>query len=130
MKSDLCETDKQLNLDPTDELIIKSLAKLDSIALGVSLGTLFGLFIFLATNILILKGGEIIGPTLQLLSQFFVGYEVTFAGSFIGLLYGFASGYLLGWLIAFLRNGIVSLFLLTLKIKSNVSAANDFIDNP
>mgnify|MGYP003577682900 CR=1 FL=1 len=64
--------------DPTDKLIVQSLAKLDGIALGVSLGTLFGLVIFFATNILILKGGPIVGPRLGLLNQYFIGYEVTF----------------------------------------------------
>ena len=46
-----------LGQDQLDGLIIGSLAKLDRIALGISLGTLFGLVVFAATNVLILKGG-------------------------------------------------------------------------
>lgn len=114
----------------TDDLIVQSLAKLDGLALGISIGTIFGLVTFLATNLLILKGGEQIGQNLALLGQYFIGYTVTFAGSLIGLFYGFVSGFVLGWLTAFLRNFVVSIYLHILKIKSGVSAVNDYIDNP
>jgi hypothetical protein len=116
--------------DPTDKLIVQSLAKLDGVALGVALGTLFGLIVFLATNILILKGGSEIGPNLALLSQYFIGYEVTFGGSLIGLAYGLLAGFVFGWLIAFLRNIIVAIYLHLVKIKRNISAVNEYIDNP
>lgn len=116
--------------DQTDELIIRSLAKLDPLALGIAAGTFGGLVIFTTTNFLIYKGGEEIGPNLQLLSQYFVGYEVTAAGSVIGLAYGFFFGFFLGALIAFLRNSIVGIYLHFLKVKEHVSAVNDFIDNP
>jgi hypothetical protein len=114
----------------SDALIIQSLAKLDQTAFGVAVGTLFGMAIFFATNILILKGGNPVGPTLSLLSQYFIGYKVTFTGSFIGLVYGFVTGFILGWLAAFLRNLIITIYLHIVRIKANMSAVNDFIDNP
>lgn len=117
-------------LDYADELIIQSLSRLDSIALGISIGALFGAVVFLATNFLVLKGGEEIGPNLALLSQYFIGYEVTPAGSLIGLFYGFVSGFALGWLSAALRNLIVTIYLNVFKLKGKMSAVNDFIDNP
>lgn len=113
-----------------DELIVKSLARLDVIALGISLGTLFALAIFLATNLLVLKGGDEIGPNLALLGQYFIGYDVTFGGSFIGSVYGLISGATLGFLIAFLRNAVVSVYLRLIKLKGSMSAINDYIDNP
>jgi hypothetical protein len=115
---------------PTDKLIIQSLAKLDNSALGIAIGSVFGTLIFLATNILLIKGGDNIGPNLSLLSHYFVGFEVTFTGSLIGLFYGFATGFILGWLIAFLRNLVFTIYLHVLKLKGSLSAANDFIDNP
>lgn len=117
-------------LDPTEKIIVQSLAKLDGIALGISLGILFGLIIFFATNILIIKGGDVIGPNLVLLNQYFIGYEITFAGSLIGLLYGLVSGFVLGWLIAFLRNFVVAVYLHIVRLKGSMSAVNDYIDNP
>lgn len=114
----------------SDQLIVQSLAKLDGIALGVALGILFGMIIFLATNMLIFKGGDVIGPNLSLLSQYFVGYEVTFLGSLIGLFYGVVSGLILGVLIAGLRNLAVKIYMMALKLKGSLSAVNDYIDNP
>ena len=117
-------------LDPTNELIVQSLAKLDGTALGISLGLLFGLIIFAATNILIYKGGDVVGPNLSLLSQFFIGYQVSFVGSVIGLIYGVIGGLIAGWLIAFIRNLTVTIYMGIVKFKSSVSAVNDYIDNP
>ena len=113
-----------------NKLIVQSLAKLDGVALGIALGTLFGLVIFLATNFLILKGGDLIGPNLALLSQYFIGFHVTFSGSFIGLFYGVVTGFILGWLIAFLRNLVIRIYLQVIKLKGSMSAINDFIDYP
>jgi hypothetical protein len=130
MKSEPERIIHEPDIPDTNQLIVQSLAKLDAIALGISLGTLSGLAIFCATSILILKGGEEIGPTLELLNQYFIGYEVTPVGSLIGSVYGFASGFIAGWLIAILRNFIVTVYIQLLKIKGSVSAVNDFIDNP
>lgn len=113
-----------------DRLIIQSLAKLDKTALGIAMGVVFGGVIFFATNVLVWKGGETVGPNLALLSQYFIGFEVSPTGSLIGAVYGFFTGFVLGWLIAFLRNSVFTLYLHVLKLKSNLSAANDFIDNP
>ncbi len=124
------KTNGEAELDTTEKLIVQSLAKLDGLALGISLGTLFGLAIFFATNILIIKGGDVVGPRLVLLNNYFIGYEITFTGSLIGLAYGFASGFILGWLIAFLRNFVVAVYLHIVRLKSSMSAVNDYIDNP
>ena len=121
---------EELNRDSADALIVQSLAKLDGKALGIAIGLLLGLTIFLATNFLLYKGGEVIGPNLALLSQFFVGYEVSFAGSFIGLVYGLIAGFILGWLIATIRNLILSIYMFVLRLKGSFSAVNDYIDNP
>ena len=116
--------------DNTEKLIIQSLAKLDVVALGVAVGCACGLIILLATNFLIYKGGDEIGPNLALLSHYFIGYEVTVRGSFVGLIYGFIFGFVTGSLIAFLRNVIVTVYMNLIKFKGSVSAFNDFIDNP
>lgn len=124
------KTDDQTATSAMDAIIINSFAKLDSMAMGISLGTLFALVIFLATNLLVIKGGDKIGPNLALLNQYFVGYDVSFGGSLIGLVYGFLTGLILGFLIAFLRNSIVRVYLHLLKLKGSMSAINDYIDNP
>jgi tetrahydromethanopterin S-methyltransferase subunit G len=117
-------------VSPADQMIIQSLAKLDGVALGIAMGALFGLGIFVATNFLLYKGGAVVGPNLALLSQFFPGYEVSFPGSLIGLFYGLITGFAVGWLIAFVRNFVLAVYMHLLKLKGSVSAVNDYIDNP
>jgi hypothetical protein len=68
-----------------------------------------GLAIFVATNWLLLMGGEVVGPHLALLGQFFIGYRVTFAGSLIGFAYGFGVGFMIGYIMARMYNWIVDL---------------------
>ncbi|MGI8495721.1 MAG: hypothetical protein ACR2L1_10495, partial [Pyrinomonadaceae bacterium] len=79
-----------------EELLEQAVLRLNGTVLGIVLGVIFGLIIFAATNWLVIKGGSNIGSHLSLLSQFFIGYSVTFTGSLIGLLYGFAAGFLSG----------------------------------
>ncbi len=114
--------------DPTERIIVQSLARLDGIALGLALGVLGGLVILIATNFLLWKGGHVIGPNLSLLAQFFPGFEVSGSGSLIGFVYGFICGFCLGWLTALLRNFAVSIYIHILKLKSSISAVNDSID--
>jgi hypothetical protein len=75
--------------------------------LGIVLGILFGAMLFLATNFLILKGGEHVGAHLALLSVFFPGYRVTFLGSLIGFFYMFVLGFIIGIVIGAVYNKIV-----------------------
>lgn len=86
-------------------------AKIDGVALGSAVGTVFGLALFVATGALLLKRGEQVGRTLGLLGQYLPGYRVTWTGAFIGLAEGFAVGYLFGWFFATIRNFSVRLAL-------------------
>lgn len=85
--------------------------KLDPIAFGLALGIAVGSLLLVTTLVLVLKGGDVIGPNLQLLSQYFPGYKVTAQGSVLGLAYGFIAGFLFGWGFAFLRNSILFLYV-------------------
>src|SRR5512138_1712349 len=87
-----------------EKLVLTRLLRLNAKVQGVVTGIICGLALFIATNWLVLKGGDIVGPHLGLLGQFFIGYRVTFAGSIIGLLYGFSSGFMVGYMVAALYN--------------------------
>lgn len=122
--------EKDMKPHRTEDLIVQSLARLDRTALGVALGSIFGLLIFSATIILVLKGGEQIGTNLGLLGNFFLGYDVTPIGSIVGLIYGFIVGFAIGWMIAFVRNFAVMTYLYFLKLKARMTAVNDYLDHP
>ena len=94
-----------------EEALPRAFPKLDRVALGVSTGSAAAIVLTVATLILVLKGGETVGPNLQLLSQYFPGFSVTVSGTFLTLLYGFISGFIGGWGFAFLRNASVFFYM-------------------
>ena len=103
--------DKDLIVDENfeTELIKNAVLKLNGTILGIVLGMVLGLLIFAATIWLVIKGGTNVGAHLNLLSQFFIGYSVTFVGSLIGFVYGFVTGFVCGFLIAWIYNKVVFL---------------------
>jgi hypothetical protein len=95
--------------NPSEERLFRGVLWLKVMILGLSFGLLLGIVIFIGTNWLVLKGGNPVGPHLQLLSQYFLGYRVSFVGSLIGFLYGFALGTLAGAMVGWIYNKIVFL---------------------
>ncbi len=94
-----------------EEKLFSGVMRLNAKILGLVLGLLTGLILFIATNWLVIMGGHttpsgeiVVGPHLDLLGQFLIGYKVSFLGSFIGFAYGFALGSLAGSLISWIYN--------------------------
>jgi NhaP-type Na+/H+ or K+/H+ antiporter len=80
--------------------LTRTIRRLNARILGISLGLLLGVGLFVATNWLVIKGGENVGQHLSLLGNFFPGYSVTLVGSFIGFVYAFVLGYAIGVVVA------------------------------
>ena len=111
-----------------DQAIIMAFARLDKLAFAVSVGAVCGLAIFLVTILLILKGGPVVGPTLELLNQYFAGYSVSLKGAFVGFGYSFFWGFIFGWFFAYLRNFFTGLFIFRIKKEREISSFKNFID--
>ena len=90
-----------------DESLNAAILRLNERAWGIAAGLLLGGGLFVATNILVLKGGPNVGKHLRLLAVFFPGYSVTFVGSIIGFIYAFVLGYAVGRLIGGVYNRLV-----------------------
>jgi len=73
---------------------------------GLALGFLAALALFVATIILVVRGGENVGQHLGLLSVYLPGYSVTWPGAFVGAAYMFFLGYGAGRTIATLYNRV------------------------
>jgi protoporphyrinogen oxidase len=93
-----------------EELLRRAFARYDPLALGLSLGTVFGVGLFLATAVLLVKGGDPIGPNLSLLGVYLLGFEVTWTGAVVGALEAAALGLGLGAALAWLINGLVGFY--------------------
>lgn len=74
----------------------QTLARVNARAWGIASGLLLGLGLAIATIILIVKGGAVVGPHLGLLGMVLPGYTVTPFGACVGFVYMFVIGYALG----------------------------------
>jgi hypothetical protein len=92
-----------------EQVVLTRLLRLNATVQGVVTGIVTGLGIFIATNWLVLKGGDVVGPHLSLLGNFFIGYEVSFFGSLVGFAYGFVSGFVVGYVVARIYNWALGL---------------------
>lgn len=93
---------------PAEEAVLaRVLARLDPVALGAAVGIVAGLSLFLATAVLLLEGGEVVGPNLSLLGQILPGFRVTWRGALVGFAEMLVAGFALGWIAAWLRNRAV-----------------------
>jgi hypothetical protein len=92
-------------LTPQEQQVLrKTLARANEQGWGIALGLLGGLGLFVATAVLVVKGGANPGPHLSLLRVYFPGYAVSWLGSFVGFVYAFVVGYAIGRTIATLYN--------------------------
>jgi hypothetical protein len=91
---------------PDEQVLANAVVRLNARLLGLVLGSLIGFGLFLATVLLVFKGGPEPGAHLGLLAQFFPGYRVTYGGSLIGFAYGFALGYVVGVILGAVYNRV------------------------
>jgi len=90
-----------------EEALSEIFAKYDSVALGSAVGSVAGFLAFLATAILLIKGGNLVGQNLSLLGNYFLGYEVSWTGAFLGLFEAGLGGFGFGWVLASLINAVI-----------------------
>lgn len=124
------EEDSKINVIYADstKIIEQTFAKLDKFAFASAVGIVFGILLFLATFWLVIKGGRIVGPNLELLSQYFFGYTVSVKGSFIAFVYGFCWSFLFGWLFAYFRNFATAFYIFWIKKKAELKSFRIFFD--
>lgn len=96
-----------MNCHTDEEQLFTGVLWLNVKVAGLAFGLICGLAIFIATNWLVVKGGDPVGPHLALLGQYFIGYKVSFAGSIIGFIYGFITGGSAGCLIGWIYNKLL-----------------------
>jgi hypothetical protein len=75
--------------------------------LGGAVGTVAAAGLFLATAVLLLRGGEDPGPNLGLLANYLLGFEVSWRGAVVGAAEAGAGGYLFGDLLARAINRVI-----------------------
>lgn len=72
--------------------LLRRVIRFNLIAIAVTMGFMTGAILWLATAVLLLKGGENVGMHLGLLGVFLPGYEMSWTGAWAGLFWGFVAG--------------------------------------
>ena len=115
-------------MEDEEKIIEIAFAKLDPVALGVAVGTVSGLLLFMATAILVIKGGPSVGPTLSLLGHFLIGFQVTWGGALVGLLEGGVGGFAIGYSGASFRNWGMKAFAQFMRWRAEVARRRHLLD--
>ena len=76
--------------------------KINTKALALSMGIVWGLVVFLLTIWFLVMGYN--GVLLAKLGSVYLGYSVSWIGAFVGLIYGFIDGLIGGALLGYLYN--------------------------
>lgn len=98
--------------DEVWQIIRPAIARLRAAVMAVVFGLFAGFGLFIATIWLVIQGGpeheggELVGPHLSLLSNYYPGYSVTWAGAFIGFVYAAVTGAVVGYSVAWVYNSI------------------------
>lgn len=99
---------QRLVLDPM-LVLRRAFARYDPVALGGATGVILALGLFIATAALLIKGGTVVGPHLSLLSNYLLGFKVSWPGAFVGMLEAGVIGFVFGYVLASVINLVVSI---------------------
>ncbi len=102
-------------------------APVDKRAFGAAIGSVAAL-LTMAVTIDTLLSSRPFGA-LNLLSNYFAGYSVSWPGVLIGAAWAFGVGFVTGWLLAFTRNLSLALSLFLLRSKADLNETSDFLDH-
>jgi protoporphyrinogen oxidase len=120
---------ERLEVDPVLQAIERAYARYDPVALGASLAVVLGGGLFLATTLLLLRGGEDVGVHLSLLGNYFVGYKVSWPGALVALVQGGIAGFLFGFLLAKAVNATIMFHERSLFRRLEVMAAIEAVED-
>lgn len=100
-------------------------ARYDPVALGAAIGAVAALLVFGATAALLLKGGEVVGPRLALLSHYLISFDVSWTGGVIGAVEAGVLGFVFGWILAAMINLVVALHESAFWFNADVTRTHD-----
>ena len=119
------ELSSEEQLRPTLE---QAFARVHKAAFGVATGTAGALLMGVLTLIVLVRPAASSFP-LQLMSEYFAGYTVSWAGLFIGMAWGFGVAFVAGWFLAFCRNLADSITAFSIRTRAELEQTRTFLDH-
>src|SRR5262245_15275559 len=96
--------------------LLRAFAPIDKRALGIAFGLVCGLALCAITAFHVWLRPPNALP-LELLAQYFYGYEVSWRGAIVALFWGFFTGFVAGWFMAFSRNLVMAIMVFIFKTR-------------
>jgi hypothetical protein len=114
--------------DSIESFLLTAFAPMHKRAMGLAVGLTAAAAIALLTAFHV-----VVKPTsalsIELLDQYFYGYDVSWRGAVVGAWWAFVAGFVGGWFAAFLRNLFLGLWLMTVRVRANLRETRDFLDH-
>jgi hypothetical protein len=114
--------------EPVEYTLRRAFAPLHKRALGVAAGVTTALVVFAVTAFHVVAA-----PTqaanLNLLNQYFYGYDVSWRGAGVGAWWSFVTAFVAGWFVAFVYNFVMATWLLLVRAKADLARTTDFLDH-
>jgi hypothetical protein len=118
----------QLPADSIESFLLTAFAPMHKRAMGLAVGLTGAALVALLTAFHV-----VVRPTnalsIELLSQYFYGYDVSWRGALAGAWWAFVAGFVGGWFAAFLRNLFIGLWLMIVRVRANLRETRDFLDH-
>ena len=109
-------------------MLRRAFAPLHKRALGLACGITAASLVFVVTAFHVVTAQQG-GPNLQLLDQYFYGYDVTWRGACIGAWWSFVAAFVAGWFVAFVRNLVLATWIFVLRARADLVGTTDFLDH-
>jgi len=106
--------------------LAREFAPLHKRALGTAVGLTVGVSVAIVTafHVAVRPANAL---DLGLLAQYFYGYSVSWQGIGVGFFWGSVLGFVIGWFVGFVRNFMVTAWLVVIRTKANL--AQPFLDD-
>jgi hypothetical protein len=117
-----------VDADPLEGTLRRAFAPLHKRTLGLASGIVAALAVFAVTAFHIVAAPPE-AANIQLLAQYFYGYDVTWRGAVIGAWWSFVAAFVAGWFVAFVRNFVLATWLFLVRAKVDLARTTDFLDH-
>lgn len=109
-------------------IVEAAFARLDAVALGAAFGTVCGLMLLIVTAAALLRGDAEVADFLSLLSNYLIGYRVTWARMGVGVAQAALGGFALGYVAARLRNRAFVVYAAILRRRAQRAERRRLLD--
>jgi hypothetical protein len=114
--------------ESVEVFLAKAFAPMHKRAMGLAVGLTAAALVALLTvfHVIVRPANAL---SIELLNQYFYGYDVSWRGALVGAWWAFVAGFVGGWFAAFLRNLFIGLWLMTVRVRANLRETRDFLDH-